>query len=43
MEGNKALYFEAKAGSFSPESSNRKQALGTSWRQGRLSVKSTPR
>jgi len=28
MEGNKAFYFEAKAGSFSPESSNRKQALG---------------
>ena len=28
MEDNKALYFEAKADSFSPESSNRKQALG---------------
>jgi hypothetical protein len=27
-EDNKALYFEAKAGSFGPESSNRRQALG---------------
>jgi hypothetical protein len=28
MKDNKALYFEAKAGSFGPNSSNRKQALG---------------